>query len=711
MMQRVQELCRRLEPILGPRTQALWTAYLAAGDADDRADVEQTLELLAARHLGLNYQPDRAPFPPPPRGFAEAGDVACGRVLYAGRELFPFLLPSARLKEHVLIGGRSGSGKTNLTFVLMHAAMARGIHVLAIDWKRAYRDLLELQPDLRIYTVGRDVAPFRLNPLIPPAGCEPATWIKLIVDVIASSYLGGEGVISLLVSGLHQLYEQAGAFSGTPSRWPTFAELLVWIRAAKLRGRAAMWQASAERILIALSYGEFGDVLNTQNNRDVSQLLACNVVLEMDGLSGASDRAMFTEALTLYLYRDRLVAGPQEQLTNLIVLEEAHHILSRRPAEARESVLESSIRMIRQYGIGYVFIDQSASLLSKVAFANSYATFALSQKLRADIQTMAGAMNLSDEQRDALSTLPVGTAVVRLADQHPEPFLIRLPRSPVRDGYATDSIVRQHMAGYSAKSGLIAASELSREPITAVPPPDENQPDDLSGQIRIPHPPSPKKQLCSDSPVVPVSREAGSEPAPPPDEHLTREELRFLTDLVRDPLGTTVVRYQRLHLSRRRGNAVRQSLTRRGLIEPVPIATRSGQVVLCTLTDAGLVQCEQLGLQPHRPRASLEHTYWARRAAEHFERQGYSVALEQPVPGDGFVDVVAERGGTRLAIEIETGKSDIRANICKLASAGFDRIVLLATSPAAIEACQRALAKFADGVREGVEIASWLDIS
>ena len=38
--------------------------------------------------------------------------------------------------------------------------------------------------------------------------------------------------------------------------------------------------------------------------------------------------------------------------------------------------------MIRQYGLGYVFVDQSASMLSKVAFANSYATLALSQKLQ-----------------------------------------------------------------------------------------------------------------------------------------------------------------------------------------------------------------------------------------------------------------------------------------------------------------------------------------
>ena len=119
-------------------------------------------------------------------------------------------------------------------------------------------NLLELQPDLRVYTIGRDIAPFRFNPLIPPPGCEPNVWIKLVVDVIASAYLGGEGVISLLVAGLDHLYRDAGVFDGSPTRWPTVEDLLAWLRTVKLRGRAAMWQASAERILLAMTYGEFG---------------------------------------------------------------------------------------------------------------------------------------------------------------------------------------------------------------------------------------------------------------------------------------------------------------------------------------------------------------------------------------------------------------------------------------------------------------------
>ena len=130
-------------------------------------------------------------------------------------------------------------------------------------------------------------------------------------------------MISLLVAGLDHLFRKAGAFNQTLARWPTIQDLLVWLKTTKLRGRAGMWQASAERILLAMTYGEFGAVLNTQDNSHVAGLLDHNVVLEMDGLSSNSDRKMFSEALTLYLYRYRLAQGPQEKLTNVIVLEEA----------------------------------------------------------------------------------------------------------------------------------------------------------------------------------------------------------------------------------------------------------------------------------------------------------------------------------------------------------------------------------------------------
>ena len=709
-MIRVQELCRKLKPVLGEKIDRLWSAYLAESDQNGKADIEQTLELLAAKHLGQNYEPDRSPFPPPPKAFSTLGDIELGAISYAEKKMYPFFIRSRRLKEHILVTGRSGSGKTNLTFILMQGIMSRGIKVLALDWKRGYRDLMSLYPDLRVFTIGRGICPFRFNPLIPPQGCEAHIWIKLIVDVMAKAYLGGEGVISLLVAGLDHLYRQAGVFDKHQIHWPTIQDLLIWLKTVKLKGRAAMWQASAERILLAMTYGEFGAVLNTQENNHIAELLDCNAVLEMDGLSSSSDRVMFSEALTLYLYRYRLAQGPQDKLSNMIVLEEAHNLLLKKATDSAESVLETSIRMVRQYGLGYVFVDQSASLLSKVAFANSYATIALSQKLRSDVQTIAGAMNLTDEQKQALNTLPIGTAVVRLADEYPEPFVVKIRRCPIKEGCISDKAIRAKWGSYYGDTGSNSAIRASIKAVPAISASDkkeQNKWNNLNSKNNT-HPPSPRESRDTEDKSM-VSSD--SEPEPP-NQRLNREEIRFLTDVATRPLSTTVSRYQRLNLSRRRGNAIRQHLAAAGIIKAVTIATRYGQVVLYELTDLGRSVCTSAHIEiGPRPRESLEHRYWVAQTAKYFEKQGYDISCEHPVKGNGAIDIMAQRHGKRSAVEVETGKSSIAVNLAKTKDAGFDRIVFIATSATAVSACRKAIESMESGKPTAIELLTWLDVS
>jgi len=71
-------------------------------------------------------------------------------------------------------------------------------------------------------------------------------------------------------------------------------------------------------------------------------------------------------------------------------------------------------------------------------------------------------------------------------------------------------------------------------------------------------------------------------------------------------------------------------------------------------------------------------------------KQGFAVTEEAPVGNGKTIDVLAVKNGRKTAFEIETGKSDIKANLGKVKSTGFDRIVFVATSPAAVSAYQRA---------------------
>lgn len=190
------------------------------------------------------------------------------------------------------------------------------------------------------------------------------------------------------------------------------------------------------------------------------------------------------------------------------------------------------------------------------------------------------------------------------------------------------------------------------------------------------------------------------------------QSTRFLADIVARPLSTTVSRYQRLNLSRRRGNAVREALASDGIIKRVVIATRSGQVVLYQLADFGRTICSSHHIDPgSRSRESLEHKFWINRTAKYFEKKGYKVKREHPVKGNGAIDILATRPGEQVAVEIETGKSNIKENLHKIKDVGFDRVVLVATSPAAVSACEKAVDSTERGQSPAVELITWLDIS
>ena len=210
-----------------------------------------------------------------------------------------------------------------------------------------------------------------------------------------------------------------------------------------------------------------------------------------------------------------------------------------------------------------------------------------------------------------------------------------------------------------------------------------------------------------------TDRSSDSNPDPPRNnDKMSREEIRFLADVAAKVLSTTVSRYHRLNLSRRRGNAIRQRLQKAGIIASVPIATRAGQVVLYQLTDLGRGVCADVHIDPGpRHRESLEHQFWVRKAAEHFEKKGYDVKREHVIKGNGAIDLLAERPGERIAVEVETGKSDIKRNIANLRKADFDGVVVIATSPEAATACRRAIDGLGPDEMPRIEWLTWLDVS
>jgi len=536
----VRKLCLRLRPIVGQRVDQIYQAYLAE-DTDGRTQIEHYLELLAAKHIPQELgQGDTDLIPP----FEQQawGEYALGNVLYSGKQLYPFGLRENEWIQHMAILGRSGGGKTNLGFQVLAELKRKQKPFLVFDWKRNYRDLLALPEfgDVEVYTIGRDTAPLTFNPLIPPAGTNPKTWLKKLNEVIAHAYCLGNGVLFLLQQAVDAVYEEAGVYENLVQRWPTFKDVLAKARGMDTRGRESGWLSSTLRALSSLCFGGMGDLLNTSSNRSIDNVFDGNVILELDGLSQA-DKTFFVQACLLYLHHKKMAENVRERFDRCVVIEEAHHILSgqRTSMTGAESVMDTTYREVREFGVSLVLLDQMPSKLSGFALANSYTTICMSMSNRADINAMTQTL-LLDSGKDVLGTLEVGQAVVKLQGRITRPFLISIPEFNIKKGRVTDDHIREYM----------------RE---KAPPPEEE------GAIR-------------DASQADVGRTQGT---------LTDLEIAFLQDVADHPEGGVAARYQRLGLSARQGQKLKRKMLEKGLIEEHLETTRSGRLMVIHLSEGG----------------------------------------------------------------------------------------------------------------------------
>ena len=556
--QHVKELCRALKPLFGAQVEQLYSAYLAE-DKEGRLLIENYLEVLSGKYLSAGLEGPEAQLLPPDAELAQ-GPYALGTILYGGKPMGEFGLRENEWIQHVGIFGRTGAGKTNLGFLILQELLTKGKPVLVFDWKRNYRDLVIARPefkDVEVYTIGRPVSPFTFNPLIPPPGTNPKTWLKKLNEVIAHAYMLGNGVLYLLQQTLDEAYEEAGVYDGTVSKWPTFQDVLAKARKLNVRGREAGWLSSTLRALASLCFGDMGDLVNQQHANSPESLLDKTVILELDALT-QQDKVFFASTLLLWIHHYRMQEATREKFKHAILIEEAHHILSgeRRSLVGGQSVMEITFREVREFGESIILMDQHPSQISLPALGNTYATMCLNLKHSKDVSAMAQCMLLAGPETDILGSLEVGQAVVKLQGRIPRPFLVQIPEFEIQKGKVSDEVIRERMSPLGEQDVAPFASDT-------VPQHFPTPPDERPGP---PHTPKSKEESL---------------------------EIRFLRDIRDYPDSGIAARYKRLGISVRQGQKIKAYLAADGLIEEEEQRTPTGKLLRIRLTEKG-----KLLLQP-----------------------------------------------------------------------------------------------------------------
>jgi predicted transcriptional regulator len=462
----IKELCKKLRPVYGEKMDRLYLRYELADTLEEKRHIEQAIKVLYEKALSTSLLAEKVLLEPPAESRATAGDYPLGTILYADKEVGTFGLREQDWIRHVCITGMSGSGKTNFAYMILSNFIKRGKPVLVFDWKKSFRPLLAIDPEMLCFTIGnpRVADFFRFNINTPPTGVDPKEWIGLLVDLITESFSASFGVHKILVETLDRAFKDFGVYQGSENypTWYQIKDRLEQRSQESKRGRESEWLESAMRIAHSLTFGPFGDIVCAKDRGGfkIEDLLDKRVLFELASLNN-TQKKFFCEFVLTYIFKHmKSTQEVRDSFRMAILVDEAHNIfLNERADFIQESVTDTVYRELREFGVSLICLDQHISKLSETVPGNSATNVAFQQILPQDVEVVANLMGLR-ERRQYFGMLPVGEAIVKLAERAPNPFLIRIPLVRLKAEVIPDDAINAKM---KAKVSDIKKEKLVKE--------------------------------------------------------------------------------------------------------------------------------------------------------------------------------------------------------------------------------------------------------
>jgi hypothetical protein len=238
----IEELSTKLKPLFGNKIDQLYLRYSISDSQEEKNEILQLLSMLYSKHL--NKLLDKEILLEPPKQEFVEGEYNLGNVIYSGKKLYNFNLKESDWPRHVCISGMSGSGKTNFAFNILSDFIEKEKKFLVFDWKKSFRSLINIDPSLMVFTVGKDSTSnlFKMNINRPPKGVSPREWINVLCDLLTESFCASFGVHKILLETLDEIFEKWGIYNGE-KHYPNWLHVkrMLEIKAKEARGREATW--------------------------------------------------------------------------------------------------------------------------------------------------------------------------------------------------------------------------------------------------------------------------------------------------------------------------------------------------------------------------------------------------------------------------------------------------------------------------------------
>lgn len=373
----------------------------------------------------------------------EAQGIHLGHMYQEGNELHgrQVYLDRDALDKHLFIAGTTGSGKTTTCHKILHAA---GLPFMVIEpAKTEYRALLNdpAFSDTLIFTLGNEKGvPFRFNPFEFLPGESLSAHVGQLKACFMASFDMEAAIPNILEEALYKTYEAFGwSFRDDNNRFlenrydawdcgglyfPTLSDYIKTIKVVvnakgfneRLRDE---YLGSIRARLDSLRTGVKGLMFDTRLSIDFEAILDGKVIIELEELKSGEDKA-FVMGLILGRMLEALKGRHKHtpEFRHITLVEEAHRLLTR-PQAGDSSGRKLGVEMfsdmlaeVRKYGESLIIVDQIPNKLAPEVLKNTNTKIIHKLFARDDKEAVGDTMALDEKQRNYLSYLLKGEAVV-----------------------------------------------------------------------------------------------------------------------------------------------------------------------------------------------------------------------------------------------------------------------------------------------------------
>lgn len=585
--------------------EQLLSLYLIEEDPREKLRIKNDVDSVLGVNTPLLLFSNK-PMLPSPKKEEIQGEINIGKVTQGNKILYDFGLSKEELNQHMIITARSGAGKTTLIMWIIQQLLSENIPFIVFDFKLDYRHLIKTYPQL-VVLKWKDL---RINLFDPPPKVSFKDWKQQILNIFGHV----EGIWS---GSTHHLLEAIDESYREMNGKVKLEDVYKKIKGSRETTRKFQDYSSVVENRL---YGILSTLGKTVNNYrtlvNMEELLKLPVILELDGL-GRKEANLIVLWFFYWIYVYRRAHGMRGNLLHVLIIDEAKRVFTASEMYSQTTTEYSGIPPadlicdeIRDFGEAIIASDQEPSKVSDSLKANTYTKITSYLGNGKDISNISEAMDLNEEEREAITNLERGEWLVKLAGRYTKPFTMKSNNIPLNKDVTDEELLQQMKPVLSEL--IIQSNDIIQT--------DEQK-------VTLPN--------------------------------ITENAKLLLYDVATHPFKGIVGRYKSLGISLRKSNSAKKELVQKGIVVELDIklgARRPTKFLVPTNLGFKLMEetGHQIELWKRTGRQGFEHQLYAVLIMYGYKKLGCQAFIEKWIE-DKRVDVLVVSKGNRIAVEVELG--------------------------------------------------------